>query len=497
MDPLDPGGSAPGVGANVTIASESGMETDGSSKGSVKRPVKRSLHKICKHCNKKKRLHPYEGKKSGCGCVDEPTPVNVANENTPALVAPPVVAIPSQARVPTQIARTQYEPTDNLPFIIHVQKIQSSPDDNTVLHPVAFGKFLKKHDFKNIINGSVKRIGRNRLALSFSTHIDANNFLNCNSLETFNFKAFIPSFSITRMGIIRGVPSEWSEDEIQECVNVPVGCGKILKVRRLNYKVMVDGSPVWRPSQTVVLTFDGQILPKRVFVCYNALSVELYTYPTIQCFQCCRFGHTKIQCRSKPRCYRCGQDHTGDSCTIEDGKCCLCSGSHYATSKHCPEFYRQKQIKISMAENCVSYAEASKLHPPVTRSYSEVLSSSKLPSVTEENVLRHPNSSAFKKTIFLKPRSPPRPSNQFGYDQSAHNNIIKDPQMISQNGCALINKNNDEPKSSTLNLILELIKVLCSTEKIPSNDAQKMFENIYQIIKNGQHSGSDNSVELP
>lgn len=109
-------------------------------------------------------------------------------------------------------------------------------------------------------------------------------------------------------------------EEVTENINVPIGCGKVLRVRRLNYKVTVNGETTWKPSQTVVLTFDGQILPKRIFMYYNALSVELYRYPTIQCYNCCQFARTKIQCRSKPRSFKCSQDHSGDTCNIEEEK---------------------------------------------------------------------------------------------------------------------------------------------------------------------------------
>lgn len=107
-------------------------------------------------------------------------------------------------------------------------------------------------------------------------------------------------------------------------------------------------------------------LYKKKYMCDTALAVDLYTYPTVQCFQCCRFGYTKLYCRSIPRCYKCGNNHTGDTCTVKEdvASCCLCSGFHFATSKACSEFSRQKQTKTYMAQNCVSYFEASKSHPP-------------------------------------------------------------------------------------------------------------------------------------
>lgn len=75
-----------------------------------------------------------------------------------------------------------------------------------------------------------------------------------------------------------------------------------------------EGATVWKPSQTVVITLDGQCLPSRVSMCYNSLQVSAHNFPTIQCYLCCRFGHTKDKCRSAPRCFRCGNNHGGDAC---------------------------------------------------------------------------------------------------------------------------------------------------------------------------------------
>lgn len=173
--------------------------------------------------------------------------------------------------------------------------------------------------------------------------------------------------------------------------------------------------------------------------------MELYTFPTIQCFNCCRFGHTKTQCRSKPRCYKCGDEHTADSCSTEEdcATCCLCSGCHYATNKSCPEFIRQKSIKLSMAENCLSYAEASKLHPSVGKSYADILSSTK--TLTANNPIVYnpqPHSSTSYKKVFVS-KSRPAYSAPKGYDRVTHQQLVKDYDMpTGPNGCGYAKHNN-------------------------------------------------------
>jgi hypothetical protein len=502
-DPPDPGGCA-SVASYVTISTnESGMDTDVSTSS---RRFKRSRLHICKHCNKRKRKHHGpEPKPSDCICITVDSEETEVRRKVPIVVTQQqeIQQSTSNQVHPVPVGRTLYDKTDVSPYIIHVQKLQTAPNDGTSMHPITFGKFLKRNLFQNVINGSLKKIGRNKISISFSNHNDANNFINHKSLESNSLRAFIPSFNITRLGLVRGVPSEWSLDEIKENITVPVGCGEVLKVRRLNYKSFVDGSPVWKPSQTIVVTFDGQILPKRVFCCFNALNVDLYIYPTIQCYNCCRFGHTKIQCRSKPRCYKCGLDHSADSCNIlEDGaSCCLCSGFHYAINKSCSEYVRQTRIKSYMAQNCVSYAEASKLHPPATKSFADIVSSipnrdtsNSGPSVSYPNSNSYPTSTSYKKTVFLKPQS--RAPLSKGYDKEAHKALVKEFSIPNLgNGCALNNSPVINPNLNIPNDFLTALFNLLSQFNLllPSNVANIQDNNI-QSTNNGPRQ--NNTMEL-
>lgn len=490
---------------NDNVVDKSGMDTDGSVATDSSEKSSRKRRRICKTCKIRKRSRKGHGQNelsiTDCNC----NPQETFLENTHGNQVSPQLesqSKPSQASF-EPVGRKEYIHTDVSPYLIHVQRITDLPNSGTVLHPIAFGNFMKRGGFKNIINGSIKRIGRNKCVVAFSTFCDANDFLKSNLLSTNGFKAFIPTFNVTRMGMVRGVPSEWSFDEIETNISTPIGCGKVIKIRRLNYKVQINGSPVWKPSESIVITFDGQILPKRIFMCYNALNVDIYVYPTIQCFRCCRYGHTKLQCRAaEPRCFKCGQNHSAESCSIEeDGASCInCSGFHFAINKACPEFKRQRDIKNTMAHSCISYLEASKLHPSSSMSYADkVVSGSKISQLdsksayfhTNDNVNNGPRTTSYKKTVFKKPRSPPKSAS--GYDRAAHNALINEFSLPSpSNGCALQNKpEQKEDHEQIMDLINSLIKMLQNKKYIKPNNA----DLICKLLTDKNDNGFDYSME--
>ncbi|KAI5641578.1 hypothetical protein NE865_06335 [Phthorimaea operculella] len=334
------------------------------------------------------------------------------------------------------VFRTLYDPKDPGPYIVHVQFAEENGKSGATLHPLDFSYFLFQNGMKNIIQNGVKRIGRNRLSISFGSWKEANLFvLNEVLAGQRKYTASIPTFNLCRMGIVKGVPESWTHDEIIENIKVPEGYGEILRSRRMNRKtVSASGVVEWVPTQTVTLTFDGQRMPPRVFAFYSALPVQNYILPTIQCHRCCRFGHTKDKCRSKPRCSKCGEEHDAVSCGVTVFSCVNCSGAHPATAKLCPEFLRQTDIKKYMSENNESYLEASKIIPNSKTLFSEVVGRA---STSNSSVPVEPTENGRvwnKKTVTISPKikKPSAP----GYDQKSHNNLIhsfKEP--TPANGC--------------------------------------------------------------
>lgn len=384
-------------------------------------------------------------------------------------------------------SKLKYSSNEEAPFIVYVSRVEPDPSAGFTIRLLKFAQFLHINKVEGIKSGGLSLVGRNRISVEFSNLDLANNFL-ANPLLTANkYEAIIPRFHITRMGVVRDVPTEWTLEDFVNNIDTPTNCGPVISARRLNRKVKKPDLPItWSPTTTVVLTFRGQALPERIFCYHSSLPVSVYYLPTIQCRNCCKFGHIASQCRSKPRCFRCGQEHTGESCDSRSPLCCLfCEDSHLATSSSCPEHVRQREIKVIMANENLSYSEASQRIPQDKRSYSRVAATEAPPSQVpayaqyyspQSSPLRtsqvcppsQPQSStqktSYKKTIFTTPK--PRPDLGKMYDSQSHRDITSTPRSSQSNGCAYRPSEESTPLLTPNDNLIELL--VCSLINIVS-----------------------------
>lgn len=346
-------------------------------------------------------------------------------------------------------SKLMYTANDKAPFFVVVSNSESS----SPLRALDLAQLLHKNKINNIANGGIKSLGRNKVSIEFKSADAANNFINIPFLKIHKLLVSIPTYHITRMGILQQVPLEWTLEELVLGLQSPENCGPVIRARRLNRKIMRDGKTDWVPSSSVVLTFQGQNLPNHIY-CYNhSMPVQIYHQPIIQCRNCCFFGHTATQCRSKPRCYKCSESHHASSCNIQevDARCLFCSGKHTATYPGCPEHLRQKQIKLVMSEENISFIEASARFKKVKTSYADISKSSSapspvIPSVT--NTHSRPQSHSYVKTYFTSPR--PKTNVGISYDKNFHQNLTSTPSSSFPNGHCLSSNPSSHalPKSS-------------------------------------------------
>ena len=55
-------------------------------------------------------------------------------------------------------------------------------------------------------------------------------------------------------------------------------------------------------SETVLVEFEGECVPKKVFLGFMSYPVRVYVPKPLRCFNCQRFGHIAKNCKEKRRC---------------------------------------------------------------------------------------------------------------------------------------------------------------------------------------------------
>lgn len=213
----------------------------------------------------------------------------------------------------------------------------------------------------------IRRLNRSKFMVVCATSKCANEIVENEKMKE-QFMAFIPANYVTRACIIRDVDVEITDDEIRE--NIDVGSFKIIHMQRLNRKTFVDGKVNYVPSSTVKFVFEGQDMPKFVYLWYSRLPCEPFIQNPIQCFSCFRYGHITKYCKSKKLCNKCfHEDDDEHECNLVELKCLNCGGKHNSNSKSCPEYERQRNIKLLMSTRSLCFPEANALIPRVQDSY--------------------------------------------------------------------------------------------------------------------------------
>ena len=260
----------------------------------------------------------------------------------------------------SSIRLSRYEITDRGPFIVI---LESNVNNLGSLHPMSVGKLIiKEHKEVDNYIQSIASSEKNRIKVVFISPLHANILLRSPILEEKGIKASIPQYLLKRTGIIRHVDLSLNDEEIQSLLK-PVS-GQIfttLEVQRLRRKITAEGKdPEYRPTGSVKITFKGQFLPPQVSLCKVICNVEPFVQKVVQCFNCLRYGHVNVHCKSKVRCNRCGDEHKSSECSSTSPPSCIfCKGNHSASNhKECPEFSKQKSIKTIMANENISYREA-------------------------------------------------------------------------------------------------------------------------------------------
>ncbi|XP_070152117.1 uncharacterized protein Cyt-b5 isoform X1 [Polyergus mexicanus] len=162
--------------------------------------------------------------------------------------------------IPDSVLNNRYTKSCQGPFEI---VITSTGAANTSIHPLTVGRLLSSTLKKDILE--IKKLGFSKISAQFKSRDAANNLINNPILNANNLIAYIPSYRVSRQGIIRNVPLDLSESTIKEEIDCSVG---INSVRRLNRKVIDPSTRLvyYTPSKSIAITFEGQDIPQSLYL---------------------------------------------------------------------------------------------------------------------------------------------------------------------------------------------------------------------------------------
>lgn len=264
----------------------------------------------------------------------------------------------------------------------------------------------------------------------------------------------IPRYLISCKVLIRNIPIEFSEQEIHDNIEFPNYINtKVIHVRRIKKRLVVDGKISYTPTHLAVITLSGVVIPECIMLYRCVSKCELYIPPVIQCRNCMRYGHIRNNCKSNSRCHKCGFSGTSqevvEHCRVCENICCLyCKGGHSASeegtplrSRCCPEFYRQQNIKEYMVSNNVSFFEALKMFPSISSPDNRDLVDNPIDLAPRS----FPQLSASNSPNILSTSNNQRSVVQI--NSPSFSQVVSSPRRVSTPGRVRINSSQSSPKS--------------------------------------------------
>lgn len=182
----------------------------------------------------------------------------------------------------------------------------------------------------------VRQFGRGGIVCFSSDQPCVQDLLKCSAFASCPVSAFIPPHLACVKGIVRGVDVNLTPPEVLDLFS-PAGAISVYRCGRI-----VDRTKV--PTESVIVTFAGSILPKEIKAWPLIYRVDTLSPRPLQCVKCWRYGHTLRGCRSSPRCRVCGEGHNSSECKSSEVKCCLCNEGHSADDANCSAKARELQI---------------------------------------------------------------------------------------------------------------------------------------------------------
>lgn len=356
-----------------------------------------------------------------------------------------------------------------------------------LLEPMEVGKFL--HDAGLDQFQELKRAGQYRYKLMYKKPKHAEKILNATQiLKQKNYKATIPKMLLETTGIVKNVPTSFTEKEIYQNM---ISDKKITKIERIKKrKDPKDPKSNLVNTRSVKITVEGPELPRTVSLYGVFEKPEIYIYPVRICTKCWRLGHKEKACKSRKTCIRCGEYDTDEHTGCDKTKCRNCGGNHIPTLKNCPERVRMEHINVAMTVNKMTFHDAEQLYPKpnikTSNKYALLESTVEFPQM-EQPSTTNKQFRQVNKTV----------SNKLDYRQIIQTMTNKEHQNPTKKTKPEIRKNTFptvETYPEQVHVIENNPHKVTETEKLQT-EQKNLTKQLQNIIEKIQGNSSDNKLE--
>ncbi|XP_066600124.1 probable serine/threonine-protein kinase DDB_G0283337 [Prorops nasuta] len=347
----------------------------------------------------------------------------------------------------------KYESIHTGPFIIHIISINLQENIGN-LHLMKVSKIIKEFFSDNF---SISRVNFNTIRLKLENQNTANSLINLQyKIDHKGWLMYIPDFAIAKIGMIRHVLKDLDLEDIKYNINTNNKNLKVLKIERMSRWDKEKNVSI--ETNTIKATFLTNTLPSKLHIFNVRLTVLPYIERIPKCHSCQRFGHLHNQCRGHPRCSNCAGEHTSSQCynTILCGNC---NGNYQSLSEICPIFTYLKLLKkIKAYENCNNMEAKKMLNKyQFTReqeidNYYERQNRDKSNYLSEWIKLYHEKRELYKKRCQVS-YADIMQINQNKNENTRHNKINGDNQLMQNNPNNEINNNDIEDKTQPQTMI--------------------------------------------
>ncbi|CAH1110394.1 unnamed protein product [Psylliodes chrysocephalus] len=170
-----------------------------------------------------------------------------------------------------------FSPTDSGPYSVYIEN--NSENFVGQLRPMKIGEIIyNAHpDLDNHIK-NIDSVGRNRIRVKCKDYKTANSLINSNQLKNYILNVYIPRFMLHRRGIIKYVDLEYSDEYLKHNIREhDMHCKfSVDSAKRFSRKITENNATKFVPTQTVLVTFKSQTLPKYLEI--NHVIFEVVPY---------------------------------------------------------------------------------------------------------------------------------------------------------------------------------------------------------------------------